>query len=90
MYPSVPIIRTKLAARRALDSAVNRAERLVTDVEVLQEILHRFVVDETLPIDAQDVRVAKRIVLGGYPLSARDAVSFDRGFDRYLGVTLIG
>lgn len=112
----------KLAARRALESAVNRGERLVTDVEVLQEILHRFVaidrrdaiqpafdvllavVDETLPIDAEDVEAAKRIVLGGYQLSARDAVhlavmrrhdidaimSFDRGFDRYPGVTRIG
>lgn len=112
----------KLAARRALESAVNRGERLVIDVEVLQEILHRFVainrrdaiqpafdvllevVDETLPIDAENVEAAKRIVLGGYQLSARDAVhlavmkrhdinvimSFDRGFDRYPGVTRIG
>ncbi len=112
----------KLAATGALQGAVNRGERLVTDVEVLQEILHRFaaidrlaaiqpafdvllaVVDETLPIDAEDVEAAKRIVLGGYKLSARDAVhlavmrrhdidtimSFDRGFDRYPGVTRIG
>lgn len=97
------------------------AERLVTDVEVLQEILHRFVavdrlaaiqpafdllraiVDETSLIDAEDVEVAKRIVLGGYQFSARDAVhlavmrrhdidtimSFDRGFDQYPGLTRI-
>jgi predicted nucleic acid-binding protein len=112
----------KLAARGALEGAVNRAERLVTDVKVLQEIPHRFVVidrpaaiqsafdvlcaivDETLPIDAEDVEAAKRIVLSGYRLSARDAMhlavmrrydigtimSFDRGFDRYPGVTRIG
>lgn len=112
----------KLSARGALEGAVNRGQRLVTDVEVLQEIMHRFVaidrraaiqpafdvlravVDETLPIDAEDVEVAKRIVLDGYRLSARDAMhlavmrrheidtimSFDRGFDRYPGVTRIG
>jgi predicted nucleic acid-binding protein len=112
----------KIAARGALEGAVNREERLVTHVEVLQEILHRFtaidrlaaiqpafdvllaVVDEVLPIDAEDVEAAKRIVLGGYQLSARDAVhlavmrrhdigtimSFDRGFDRYPGLTRIG
>lgn len=62
------------------------------------------VVDEILPIDAEDVDVAKRIVLGGYQLSARDAMhlavmrrhdidrimSFDRGIDRYPGLTRIG
>ncbi|MGB6161229.1 MAG: type II toxin-antitoxin system VapC family toxin [Pseudonocardiaceae bacterium] len=112
----------KLAARGALEGAVNRGQRLVTDVEVLQEIMRRFVaidrraaiqpafdvlravVDETLLIDAEDVEVAKRIVLDGYRLSARDAMhlavmrrhdidtimSLDRGFDRYPGVTRIG
>ena len=33
----------KDAARRLLESCIERAERLVTDVEVLQEILHRYV-----------------------------------------------
>jgi len=33
----------KHAARRALESAVIRSEVLITDVEVLQEILHRYV-----------------------------------------------
>ena len=33
----------KTAARRALENAIARSERLVTDVEVLQEILHRYV-----------------------------------------------
>ena len=32
----------KDAARRLLESCIERAERLVTDVEVLQEILHRY------------------------------------------------
>lgn len=33
----------KEAARRLAESAVSRGERLVTDAEVLQEILHRYV-----------------------------------------------
>jgi predicted nucleic acid-binding protein len=33
----------KLAARDALESAIESGERLVTDAEVLQEILHRYV-----------------------------------------------
>lgn len=32
----------KDAARRLLEAAIERAERLVTDAEVLQEILHRY------------------------------------------------
>jgi hypothetical protein len=33
----------KLDARRLLDEAIHRGEKLVTDVEVFQEILHRYV-----------------------------------------------
>jgi predicted nucleic acid-binding protein len=105
-------------ARELLESAAAEGERLVTDVEVLQEILHRYVairrpeaiqpafdvllgvVDEVLPQDLQDVERAKAIVLGGYGLSARDALhvavmvrhevrtimTFDRDFDRFPGV----
>lgn len=112
----------KVAARRTLEACIARGERLVTDVEVLQEILHRYVAigrpeaiqpafdvllavtDETLPVDLTDVESAKRIVLGAYGLSARDALhvavmerhgidtvmSFDRGFERYPGLTRIG
>lgn len=108
----------KADAMRLLDELIARGERLVTDVEVLQEILHRYVainrpdaiqpafdavldvVDEVLPVALPDVDVAKTIVLGGYGLSARDAihvaimrandvgtiVSFDSGFDRYPGI----
>lgn len=107
----------KEGARRLLEEAVIRGDRLVTDVEVLQEILHRYVairrreaiqpafdvllgiVDEIMGIDTTDVHVAKDVVLGGYGLSARDALhlavmnrhgveaimSFDAGFDRYPG-----
>lgn len=112
----------KEVARRLLEAAVAGSDRLVIDVEVLQEILHRYtaiarpaaiqpafelllgLVDETFPIDRDDVELAKQIVLGGYRLSARDALhiavmqrhdistvmSFDRGFDRYPGLVRVG
>jgi hypothetical protein len=108
----------KEATRRLLESAVVNGDRLVTDVEVLQEILHRYVtihrwaavqaafdailgvVDEVLRVELADVEVAKRVILGGYGLSARDALhvavmqrhgietimSFDVGFDQYPGL----
>lgn len=105
----------KERSRRLLRDAVEGGERLVTDVEVLQEILHRYVaiqrtdaiqpawdavvavVHDVLPVERGDVQRAKDVVLGGYGLSARDALhvavmhhheitevmSFDSGFDRY-------
>lgn len=108
----------KYGAAAAVEKAVGDGERLVTDAEVLQEILHRFValsrpqaiqpafdallamVDETLPIELRDLQAAKDVVLGGYRLSARDALhvavmrrhgidaimTFDRGFERYPGI----
>jgi predicted nucleic acid-binding protein len=108
----------KEQARRLVVAAVNRRERLVTDAEVLQEILHRYtairrldaiqpafdallsLVDEVLPVDVAVIEEAKRIVLGSYGLSARDAVhlgvmaaagissimTFDAAFDGYPGV----
>jgi uncharacterized protein len=111
----------KDAARRRLEALLAAGERLVTDVEVLQEILHRYVairrpdaiqpafnallgvVDEVLPITVAEVQEAKQIVLGGYGVSARDALhlavmqahevdrilTFDRGFDKFPGVDRI-
>jgi predicted nucleic acid-binding protein len=57
-------------------------------------------VDETFPVEADDVLAAKDVVLATRGLSARDAVhvavmkrrdvatimSFDRGFDGYPGI----
>jgi len=103
----------KDAARRVLELAINRGERLVTSAEVMQEILHRYaalrrldaiqpaldallgVVDEVFPVEAEDVRRAKEVLLGLARLSSRDALhvavmqrrgiaqvmSFDAGFD---------
>jgi predicted nucleic acid-binding protein len=36
----------KLDAQRLLETAISKAERLVTDAEVLQEICHRYVAIE--------------------------------------------
>ncbi len=108
----------KLRAAALVERAVGDGERLLTDAEVFQEILHRFtavdrpgaiqpafdlllaVVDETLPIEVDDVLAAKDVLAGGYRFSARDALhiavmnrhgvdtilSFDRGFDRVPGL----
>jgi predicted nucleic acid-binding protein len=102
-----------------VENALAANERLVTDAEVVQEILHRYTalsrpeaiqpaldfllttVDETFPVEAQDVLAAKDVLLGTRGLSARDAVhiavmrrrevpmimSFDRGFDRDRGIS---
>jgi predicted nucleic acid-binding protein len=104
---------------RLLEKAVSARQSLVTDTEVLQEILHRYVaidrrdaiqpafdaligiVDQVLAIDRPIAERAKQIVLGYRQLSARDAVhiavmehhgieqimTFDSGFDGFLGIT---
>ncbi len=109
----------KIDAMHDLEQAIAKGRRLVTDAEVLQEILHRYraierldaiqpafaavldVVDEVYPIDAQDVREAKDILLGYSKISARDALhvavmrrygirsilTFDKGFDSIPGIT---
>ncbi len=110
--------RHKADALRLLDGLIAHGERLVTDAEVLQEVLHRYVAigrpdaiqpafdallevtDEVFPIGLGEVEEAKRVVLAGYGLSARDALhaavmrahdidriaSFDSGFDRLPGI----
>jgi len=112
----------KADAQRLLDDLIAREERLVTDAEVLQEILHRYtaidrpdaiqpafdavlsVVDDVFPIGVEEAEGAKQVVLGGYGLSARDAIhvavmrshhvhrilSFDAAFDRFPGLERLG
>ena len=63
----------KDASRRLLEQAVTRGDRLVTDAEVLQEILHRY--HAIRRPDAVHVAVMKR---HGVP----SVMSFDAGFDR--------
>jgi predicted nucleic acid-binding protein len=108
----------KHRAAALVENALAANERLVTDAEVMREILHRYLalsryeaiqpaldfllamVDETFPVEADDVLAAKDVVLATRGLSARDAVhvavmkrrdvatimSFDRGFDGYPGI----
>ncbi len=103
----------KRRALELLDGGIDANQRLLTDVEVLQEILHRYdaierrdaiqpafdvllsIVDETLPVELQDVENAKEILLATVELSARDSLhvavmrrhgiervmSFDADFD---------
>lgn len=112
----------KADAQRILEDLIAGGERLVTDVEVLQEILHRYtaidrpdaiqpafnavldIVDDVVPVVLGDVEEAKEIVVGGYGLSARDALhvavmrgqgisrvfSFDVAFDRFPGIERLG
>ena len=111
----------KTDAQRLLEAAIVSREKLVTDAEVLQEILHRYsaigrlgvvqstfdallaVVDEVMPIEELDVRMAQDILLGTQGLSSRDALhvavmrrksvdqimTFDRGFDGVPGIVRI-
>ncbi len=111
----------KIDAQNAVERAIADGKRLVTDAEVLQEILHRYraidrldaiqpafhallgIVDEVFPIEEQDVRAAKDILLGSHRISSRDALhvavmyrrsvvsvlSFDQDFDGTPGITRI-
>src|SRR2546428_5182696 len=79
----------KSDTQRLLEKLVSDRQRLVTDAEVLQEILHRYVaidrrqpafdallgvVDQVLAVDRAVAERAKEIVLGRRQISARDAV----------------
>jgi uncharacterized protein len=112
----------KADAQLALEQLAVSGERMVTDAEVFQEILHRYraidradaiqpafdalsaIVDDVLPIDADDVDRARTVLLGRWTLTARDALhvgvmqrhgierilSFDRHFDDVPGVERLG
>ncbi|HJP87565.1 MAG TPA: type II toxin-antitoxin system VapC family toxin [Candidatus Limnocylindrales bacterium] len=103
--------------RALLEVAVAARQRLVTDAETFQELLHRYVainrreaiepawnalrrlVDETLPIELEDVERARQLVLTSR-LGARDALhtavmqrhdipeilTFDTAFDQIPGI----
>ena len=105
-------------ARAGVERLIADGERLVTDAEVMQEILHRYaaigrrdaiaptlevllgIVDEVVPIDAEAVLAASRMLDRATGLSARDALhvaimrrhgvddvlTFDTGFDTITGL----
>ena len=76
----------KTDAQRLLERVIIAGEALVTDVEVLQEILHRYVAiapawellisiaDEIASVTVEDVTAARDLVLSGSAVSARDAI----------------
>jgi len=112
----------KRRTQKLLTALIERQERLVTDVEVFQEILHRYtairrrdaigpawealegLVDETFPIEVEDVARARDLLREIEALSARDALhaavmrrhrvqqllSFDTRFDVLDDVARIG
>jgi hypothetical protein len=60
MYLVGAVHRHKIDAQRLLERCIARAERLLTDAEVLQEILHRYVA-----IDRRDaIQPAFEVLLG--------------------------
>jgi len=73
----------KDAARRVLESSVGRGERLVTDAEVLQEILHRYVAirrpDAIQPAFSALLGVVDEVL----PVQQRDV---ERARDLLLGI----
>lgn len=113
--------RHKTEAQILLERLIADGRRLVTDAEVLQEILHRYaaierrdairpalrvtldIVDEVIPIGAEEVRRAAEIVENPMQMSARGALhiavmerhgirailSFDEDFDRWPGIRRI-
>jgi uncharacterized protein len=78
--------RNKELARTLLEKCINRGERLVTDAEVLQEILHRYVA-----IDRRDaIQPAFDALLGVvdhvYPIELTDV---ERARSLLLGLTTL-
>lgn len=112
----------KRRTQKLLTSLIEKQERLVTDAEVFQEILHRYtairrrdaigpawealagVVDETFPVELEDVERARDLIREIDALSARDALhaavmrrrevqqvlSFDTHFDVLDDLARIG
>jgi predicted nucleic acid-binding protein len=89
----------KIEAQRMLEKFIRDRQRLTTDAEVLQEILHRYVAidrrdaiqpafDAVLAVDNKTVERAKQIVLEYRRLSARDAIHLSimerHGIERIL------
>lgn len=74
----------KHAAQRLLEECIRRSERLVTDAEVLQEILHRYVAinrrDAIQPAFDALLKVVDRV----YPIEPADV---ERAKATLLGIT---
>ncbi len=73
----------KDSARRLLEQCITRGERLVTDAEVLQEILHRYVAINRRDAIQPAFDALLRVVDHVYPVEARD---IDRAKSLLLGI----
>lgn len=62
----------KLPARRALERAASRRERLVTDAEVYQEILHRYTAINRRDAIPPAFDLLDRVVDEVFPIHERD------------------
>ena len=62
----------KDSARRLLEQCITRGERLVTDAEVLKEILHRYVAINRRDAIQPAFDALLRVVDHVYPVEARD------------------
>ncbi|MFN8574309.1 MAG: type II toxin-antitoxin system VapC family toxin [Gemmatimonadaceae bacterium] len=74
----------KDASRRLLEQCITRGERLVTDVEVLQEILHRYVAINRRDAIQPAFDALLRVVDHVYPVEERD---IERAKTLLLGIT---
>lgn len=73
----------KDSARRLLEQCITRGERLVTDAEVLKEILHRYVAINRRDAIQPAFDALLRVVDHVYPVEARD---IDRAKSLLLGI----
>ena len=64
----------KHTAARLLEACINRGERLVTDAEVLQEILHRYVAIRRLDAIQPAFDALLNVVDHVYPIESADVV----------------
>lgn len=76
----------KHAARRMLESCINRNERLVTSAEVLQEILHRYVAISRRDAIQPAFDALLNVVDHVYPVETKDV---ERAKTLLMGVTQI-
>ena len=74
----------KAAAQRLLEMCIARAERMVADAEVLQEILHRYTAIKRLDAIQPAFDALLKVVDHVYPV---EPVDVERAKDLLLGVT---
>lgn len=74
----------KIDAQRLLERCISDNERLVTDAEVLQEILHRYVAIDRKEAIMPALQAVLGLVMERHQVTT--IMSFDSGFDGYPGL----